>query len=109
MIATNDKQAIGSTESRRFREDGYVILPGLLPADEVAILREHYMRLHARAPLPGLYEPLPLEQAGGDILKAYPRIMHPHRFDAVTLRYLLDARIFAAVEELLGNRDEIVR
>ncbi len=103
MIATKGQCTLDSEQAKRFHEDGFVVMPGFLSADEVVALREHYMQLHARAPLPGLYEPLPLDQAGGDILKAYPRIMHPHRFDPVTRRYLLDSRIRSVIAELLGE------
>jgi phytanoyl-CoA hydroxylase len=37
------------------------------------------MRMHAGGPIPGCFEPASSEEADGDILKLYPRVMHPHR------------------------------
>lgn len=46
------------------------------------------------------FNPVPLSESGGDILRAYPRIMHPHRFNEIARRYLLDPRLAAILEAL---------
>ncbi|WP_214324508.1 phytanoyl-CoA dioxygenase family protein [Nonomuraea sediminis] len=85
-----------------FEERGYVIVPALLSPDEVAELREEFMALHARGPIPGHFSPVP-QQPGRpyDVLRDYPRVMHPHQVNDVALRYLLDTRIAAILRELL--------
>ncbi|MFI6599546.1 phytanoyl-CoA dioxygenase family protein [Nonomuraea sp. NPDC050536] len=85
-----------------FEERGYVIVPALLSPDEVAELREEFMALHARGPIPRHFTPAP-QQPGRpyDVLRDYPRVMHPHQVNDVALRYLLDARIAAILRELL--------
>ena len=90
-------------DMQSYTRDGFLVVPGLFGTEEVEQLNSHFMSLHARAPLPGLYEPLPAEKAGGDILKVFPRVMHPHRFDPVSLRWLLDQRVFDVLSILLQD------
>ncbi|MFG3437281.1 phytanoyl-CoA dioxygenase family protein [Nonomuraea sp. NPDC047897] len=85
-----------------FHEQGYVLARGLLAPDEVARLREEFMALHAAGPVPGHFTPLPQEPGRPyDVLRDYPRIMHPHQINELALRYLLDPRIAEILRELL--------
>ena len=86
-----------------FRDDGYLIMPRLLGPDEVHLLLDTFMTMHAGGPIPGCFNPKSPEEAGGDILKVYPRMMHPHRVNDVALRYLLDPRIGAILSDLFGE------
>lgn len=86
-----------------FQERGYIVLRGLLSQAEVQGLVTNFMDMHAQGPIPGFFEPLSFEQANGDILKRYPRIMHPHRFNETARRYLLDQRFGAILTELFGE------
>ncbi|MER6512212.1 phytanoyl-CoA dioxygenase family protein [Nonomuraea sp. NPDC049637] len=87
-----------------FHDRGYVLVPALLAPEEVAELREEFMALHAAGPIPGHFSPVPQEPgAPYDVLRDYPRIMHPHQVNDVALRYLLDARFAAILRELLGE------
>jgi ectoine hydroxylase-related dioxygenase (phytanoyl-CoA dioxygenase family) len=93
----------GPAERARFLDQGYLVLRGLIGATEVRDLRAEFMALHDAAPIPGFYEPVPADQAGGDMLKMYPRIINPHLINELARRYLLDARFGAVVGELLGE------
>ncbi|WP_328952980.1 phytanoyl-CoA dioxygenase family protein [Kitasatospora purpeofusca] len=87
-----------------FHEHGYIVLPGLFSPDEVAELREEFMRLHAAGPIPGHFAPSPQEPGQPyDVLREFPRIMHPHRVSPLALRRLLDHRVAAVLRELLGE------
>lgn len=86
-----------------FRRDGYFVDRGLLTADEVAQWREHFMALHAAGEVQGYFSPKPLGETGGDMLKAYPRMLHPHRWDDTSRDYLLDARFESILRDLLGE------
>jgi phytanoyl-CoA hydroxylase len=86
-----------------FARDGYLVLRGLLAPAEVQELLDTFMALHARGPIPGCFHPVPWEQAGGDILKVYPRMMHPHRHDPVAKRYLLHPEILAVLGAVFGE------
>ena len=80
---------------RRFREDGYLLMGGLFAPEETRALIDNFMRMHAGGPIPGCFEPARPEEAEGDILELYPRMMHPHRVNDLALRYLLDDRLRA--------------
>ncbi|MEV0618674.1 phytanoyl-CoA dioxygenase family protein [Nonomuraea sp. NPDC050404] len=85
-----------------FHEQGYLMVPGLLAQEEVAELRDEFMALHAGGPIPGHFAPQP--QVPGqpyDVLRDYPRIMHPHQVNNLALRYLLDTRIGAILRDIL--------
>ncbi|GHO70554.1 protein involved in biosynthesis of mitomycin antibiotics/polyketide fumonisin [Ktedonobacter sp. SOSP1-52] len=86
-----------------FHEQGYLVLPGVFNQDEVQALIDNFMDIHAQGPIPGFFEPVAPEQSGGDILKQYPRIMHPHRFNEVARRYLLDQRLAVILQDLFDE------
>lgn len=86
-----------------FHEQGYLVVPGLFAPDEVRLLLDTFMALHAGGPIPGCFNPVPVEEAGGDILKLYPRMMHPHRVNEVARRSLLDPRLAAILADLFGE------
>jgi phytanoyl-CoA hydroxylase len=88
---------------RSFREEGYLLVEGLFAPEEVKELVDNFMQMHAGGPIPGCFEPADPEEADGDILKLYPRIMHPHRVNELALRYLLDDRLEAALTGLFGE------
>ena len=86
-----------------FHEQGYLIVPGVLRQDEVQQLLDTFMQIHRHGPVPGYFSPQSAEEASGDMLKMYPRIMHPHRFNSVAQDYLLDARIAGILSDLFGE------
>ncbi len=101
MIATS--RTLTPAQLRSFREDGYLVLRGLLRPDEVRELLENFMQMHAGGRIPGCFEPKSSEDAQGDILKLYPRMLHPHRVNNVALRYLLDERLEGVLNDLFGE------
>jgi phytanoyl-CoA hydroxylase len=88
-------------EATAFEEQGYIIVRGLFDGPEMDALRENFMALHRAGPVPRYFQPKP--DAGGDVLAAYPRVMQPHRFNEMSLRYLLDARLAAILERLFDE------
>jgi phytanoyl-CoA hydroxylase len=89
-------------ELRAFADDGYLVVRGLLTRSDVDVLIDRFMAIHAAGPVQGYFEPKPVEP-GGDVLAAYPRIMHPHRFDDVARRHLLDRRLASVLQALFGE------
>ena len=67
----------------RYHDDGYVIVPALFSGAEVDYIRAHYMALNAAGH--GFAGDDPHLLGDDDPLKAYPRIVHPHRFDPFSL------------------------
>jgi phytanoyl-CoA hydroxylase len=88
---------------QEFNQRGYVIERGLFNPDEVALLIDTFMRMHAGGPIPGCFTPVSPDKANGDMLKLYPRMMHPHRVNEVALRYLLDPRLATILAGLFGE------
>lgn len=97
--------ALDDVQVEAFQQQGYLLLRGLLSPAEVAELRETFDGLHARGSIPGCFSAQHLAEARaqGDILKAYPRMMHPHRVDATAMRYMLHPVFAAVLERLLGE------
>ncbi|NUW38351.1 phytanoyl-CoA dioxygenase family protein [Nonomuraea sp. SMC257] len=87
-----------------FHDQGYAVVPGLLTAAEAADLRDAFMDLHAAGPISGHFQPRAQEPGQPyDILRDYPRVMHPHQVNDLALRRLLDPRIAEILRELLGE------
>jgi phytanoyl-CoA hydroxylase len=86
---------------RCYQENGYVVVAGLFTHDEVACYRAHYMTLRHDGSYPG--DLVGVGPASNDPLKRYPRMIHMHRWDEVSLRWLLDERLNACMSGLLGR------
>ncbi|WP_327434070.1 phytanoyl-CoA dioxygenase family protein [Streptomyces sp. NBC_01236] len=87
-----------------FEENGFVVVRGLFTAAEIDELCAEFTALHAAGPVPGHFEPRPAATgAPADPLHAHPRVMHPHRINALSLRLLLDPRLRDVLEVLLGE------
>jgi ectoine hydroxylase-related dioxygenase (phytanoyl-CoA dioxygenase family) len=95
--------ALTREQLRAFNDDGYLVVRGLFSATEVGALIDTFMAMHAAGPIPGVFKPVPPEQANGDALKIYPRMMHPHRVNDHARRTLLDPRLAAILADLFGE------
>ena len=87
----------------QFEHEGFLIVRDLFALHEIQLLLDTFMAMHAGGPIAGCFAPKTQEEANGDILKLYPRMMHPHRVNDVALRYLLDARLAAIRGDLFGE------
>ena len=85
---------------KRYKEDGYVVVPSLFSPAEIEFIRSHYMALNAAGH--GFAGDDPFLLGDDDPLKKYPRIIHPHRFDQFSLDWLLDDRLRQWTTALLG-------
>lgn len=87
-----------------FTEAGFTVVRGLFAPAETDELCAEFAALCAAGPLPGHFEPRP-QQPGTpyDPLRDHPRVMHPHRVNAVARRVLLDPRLNTVLEALLGE------
>ena len=88
-----------------FARDGFLIVRGLLDGGEVRELQTTFDELHACGSIPRCFSALPVEEARakGDILLAYPRMMHPHRVSDVAMRYMLHPAFNSVLTRLLGE------
>lgn len=94
----------------QYQHEGYTIARRLFSLEETAALREHYMRLREGNSFPGdfagvprtsNYTPNASDQP--DPLKTYPRMIHMHRWDEISLKWLLDPRLREIFLALLGT------
>src|SRR5947209_1530678 len=96
-------RTISPEQLGQFQQDGDLVVRGRVTPEEGSELRDTFMEIHARGPIGEFYRRATEEEAGGDPLKRYPRVMHPHRFDELSMRRMLDPRIAAVLRDLLGE------
>lgn len=90
-----------SGEQQRFFEDeGYLVVSGLLTAAELNEIRDTFMAIHAGGPVADVYKPVPLSEADGNLLKVYPRMINPHRFNDKIRQYMIHPGIMAVLADL---------
>jgi phytanoyl-CoA hydroxylase len=89
-----------SVSSKEFGRDGYAVARGLFTPAEVDDLRAHYMTLRRRGSYDG--DVVGVNPASRDPLRRYPRMAQMHRWDEVSLRWLLDSRLRDRLTDLLG-------
>jgi len=85
----------------QYESDGFAIARSVFSEEECVSLREHYMALRARGSYPG--DASGTDIGGDDPMKKFPRMIHMHRWDEISLRFLLDSRLNRCMPELLGR------
>ncbi len=90
-----------------YAANGYAVVSGLFGADEVARYREHYMALRRHGSWPG--DTSGVDVTDTDPLKRYPRMIHMHRWDDLSLRWMIDPRLNACMTGLLGREPYAVQ
>ena len=93
-------------QTHEFANAGYTIVRGLFTPDEVAHMQAHYLQLNvekrAKAEVNGVKDE-------HDPLKRFPRMLQMHRWDEVSLRFLLDSRLKVAMTAILGSEPYAVQ
>ena len=84
-----------------YKDRGYTVVSGLFSADEVTRLRDHYMYLRENGSYPGDFGGV--DMTSDDPLRRYPRLIHMHRWDQVSLDWMLEPRFSAVFRQLLGK------
>lgn len=92
---------VSDSYKQDFERDGYTLVRGLFSADEAERLREHYMVLRQR----GSYsnDESGVKSDSRDPLRRYPRMAQMHRWDDVSLQWLIDSRIDEVMTGLLDR------
>lgn len=86
---------------REYESQGFVIVRQLLDRSEVDQIRSRFDEMW-RVGVPGYLEP-DANGAKNWLNERYPRIVHPHRFDELSMKLLIDSRIAAIVHSLLED------
>ena len=95
--------ALDSALVRNYREQGYTMVPRLFSRAETAGLRDHFDAMHRSPVAAGTLRVGDAITDADDPLAAWPRIMHPHRRDALSRDWLLDARLRSWLNALTGR------
>jgi phytanoyl-CoA hydroxylase len=90
-----------NAQYKQFQEEGYLIVKGLF-AEEIKEIESEFMRLQAGGPIPNCYNPVSAEEADGDILKLYPRMMHPHKVNDAAFKYMIHPKVMDVLTDLFG-------
>lgn len=90
------------TENQKtfYETHGYLKLEGLFSKEEVAFYIDHYMRLREETH-EGDFSGVNGDEH--DPLKKYPRMIHMHRWDKVSMDWMIDPRINKVLTGLLGK------
>jgi phytanoyl-CoA hydroxylase len=83
-----------------FDEQGYLVIRGLFSPEEVQALSKHYMELRQQGAKPGDFAGV--DAKSNDPLKKFPRMIHMHRWDDLSLQWLLDKRIAESLTSLMN-------
>jgi phytanoyl-CoA hydroxylase len=92
---------VSQEQVNEFRQNGYVILRQLFSAEEVERYKEHYMALRLQGKYPGDLSGVDI--GSQDPLKKYPRMIHMHRWDPLSLDWMLEPRLAQALTALMGR------
>ena len=112
-----------ASKIEQYQRDGFVIVRALFSSEEVSQLRTHYMKLREGQEHPGDFVGVPIQRIIGnsaktgdllfedkpDPLRQYPRMIHMHRWDEVSLQWLLDKRLNEHLTSLLGREPYAVQ
>jgi len=96
--------ALTDEQLRHYDEHGYLLVPNCLTDEECDEIIARAHELHRRKHVPGCFSRVDESESGGDPLRVYPRMMHPHRVDERCLHYLTHPRIGSVLSGLLRDR-----
>jgi phytanoyl-CoA hydroxylase len=86
---------LSERHKQQWDDDGYAVVEGLFSAEETERLRDHFMDLRSKGEYPGDFGGV--DPQSDDPLKRFPRMIHMHRWDEASLRWLIDTRINEAI------------
>jgi ectoine hydroxylase-related dioxygenase (phytanoyl-CoA dioxygenase family) len=102
MQTLTENRVLTAEQIEQYERDGYFIARGLVSPEETQKLLDHFMQMHEQT-VPGHYEPPAWEDCNDDVLRRYPRIMMPHRYDETSKSQMLDARYEGVLHDLFGE------
>ena len=88
-------------QKRQFDSHGFLNVQGLFSDGEVQRYRQHFMKLRAAGSYPG--DSAGIDNGSKDPLKRFPRMIHMHRWDELSLQWMLDSRLRDCMTDMLGR------
>jgi phytanoyl-CoA hydroxylase len=93
--------AVTPDQQRAYREDGFVLVRGLVGAQRAALMRDHFMALRAQGAKPGDMGGDPRQAS--DPLNRYPRMINMHGWDERSAAWSADAAVVTVASALIGQ------
>ncbi|MBI3971535.1 MAG: phytanoyl-CoA dioxygenase family protein [Chloroflexi bacterium] len=106
------ERVFAEAQLAQYANDGYIVARKLFSDGEAAALRDYYMRLRERGSYAGDFAGVKRDGVPDDVpdpLKKYPRMIHMHRWDETSLRWMLDPRLRVVLRQLLGEEPYAVQ
>lgn len=98
---------MSAQDRQSFDEKGFILIRNVFSEEETAFYRDYYMRMRENGSVPG--DTHIANPSTNDPLLRYPRMLQMHRWDDVSLRWLLDTRLNMCLTELLGREPYAVQ
>ncbi len=95
-----------SFAASEFKSQGFTVARSLFTISETDVLREHFMELR-KTPRQDDYPPV--DNDNPDPLRRWPRMIHMHRWDDVSKRWLIDPRLRTWLTAILGHEPYAVQ
>jgi phytanoyl-CoA hydroxylase len=92
---------VQQSDIETFQSNGYAVARGLFSRDEAESYIDHFMLLREADSYAGDFSGV--ESADDDPLRAFPRMIHMHRWDQTSLDWMIDPRIGNWLQELTGQ------
>ncbi|WP_409345536.1 phytanoyl-CoA dioxygenase family protein [Paenibacillus sp. MBLB4367] len=87
-------------QKQQFDQEGFLIIRGLFNKEEIDDMKDTFAGMHAKGSIPNCFTSLSPEEARGDMLKVYPRMMHPHRVNETAMGYMIHPRVMDVLADL---------
>lgn len=91
---------MNSGRRQAWERDGYILVSNVFSTEEIDKIRSHFMEWNASDRKEDFDK---IDASGRDPLAQYPRIIHPHRRDPLSLDFILDERLRTILVEILGE------
>jgi len=93
--------SITAEDLRAWNGDGYVVKRARFSKEEVDSYINHFMKLRESGTYEGDFSGVDISSA--DPLKKYPRMIHMHRWDEFSMKWMIDARINECLTAITGK------
>lgn len=94
-------QSLTNAQKEQFDREGYIIIKALFSPADISIIEETFEEI-SHQKVPGYFDPN-LDEDVDDPLKRYPRVMHPHKFNATAKKYMLHQPVLSVLADLYGE------
>jgi hypothetical protein len=100
MSAGLQRGILSAEQVNHFAAEGYLIVRGLLKPEEIQLLLGEFKEMHAGRSECFETPPISAEEANGEPLKMYPRMLYPHRVNETARQFMLNPTLLAMLADL---------